>query len=140
MSLGISCQVQVTSRQQLDGEESKTKQTLHGQFYCKGSDLYLLYEEGEAEGERIKNRLTIKGRDLVVTRGGAVTSRMEFTPGGSYSFKYQTPYGMFDFRADTKSLAISREKDALEVDVSYDLFSNDQLVSHNEVHWKSVPL
>ncbi|MEE3355801.1 MAG: DUF1934 domain-containing protein [Candidatus Weimeria sp.] len=140
MSLGVPCQVQVTSRQQLDGEESKTKQSLPGQFYIKGADLYLLYEEEEETGVRIKNRLTIKGGSLTVTRGGTVTSRMEFAPGGSYDFQYHTPYGIFDFRAETKCLAISREGNALEVDLSYDLFSGDQLVSHNEIHWKSLPL
>ena len=80
------------------------------------------------------------GGSLTVTRGGAVTSRMEFAPGGSYDFQYHTPYGIFDFRAETKCLAISREGNVLEVDLSYDLFSGDQLVSHNEIHWKSLPL
>ncbi len=97
------------------------------------------YEEDAGMAQKSRSLIRLSGSHVSITKKGAVTTRMEFSPGDVYHGEYQTPYGNFSMEIQTDSVSSEITPDFLEIQISYTLSLNQSPVSHNLVNIKIHP-
>lgn len=117
---------------QIDPDNNKntdvTKET--GKYYFKNNTHFVMTEdEALAHSARYK----FNHRYLEVIKNGDINSKMYFEAGKEYSSIYRTPYGRMPLTFKTSSLTIIEKADTIEVSASYSLFSEDNLISNNQI-------
>ncbi|MCR5639808.1 MAG: DUF1934 domain-containing protein [Lachnospiraceae bacterium] len=100
--------------------------------YEKSGKLYLKYENVEEE-QQTTTILVITPEELIIRRKGAINSRMQFRRNLTYSFLYQTPIGAVPLTVVTKEFLVDIQKEAIKIHLSYDLASQDQVVSYRQI-------
>lgn len=92
--------------------EERLELITDGAYYQKNGTTYIMYDEKEEMG--MPNcSVTVKydGRDVVVTRKGDFSSRMNYCPGKATEFLYQMPYGSIPVIIYTKKLTAKLDSD-----------------------------
>ncbi len=114
----MKVRININNCQDLGGSEDTLSLMTEGVYSRRDDSWVVRYLENEASG--IMGTLTtieIYDDHMVIDRKGTLTSRMEFRPGTSNRFPYNTEYGMSvlgihtrkynaDFGADGGSLSI----------------------------------
>lgn len=117
---------------QIDPDGNKntdtTKET--GKYYFKNNTHFVMTEdEALAHSARYK----FNHRFLEVIKNGDINSKMYFEAGKEYSSIYRTPYGRMPLTFKTSSFTVIEKADTIEVSASYSLFSEDNLISNNQI-------
>lgn len=114
-----------------DGEVSTIEQTNRGTFAIQNDKKYLLYyEQSEENGEQVKNLVTIGTNEVIVSKSGAITTRMTFAKGKRYGIAYKTQFGEMLLDIFTKNLMIEEREDYIKITVDYNLELDSEVVSY----------
>ncbi|MBE6910249.1 MAG: DUF1934 domain-containing protein [Ruminococcaceae bacterium] len=77
-----------------DGECERIAYTVPGAFEQTAAGWAVVYAEPEESGMAgTQTRLDVASGRAELTRAGAVSSRMVFSPGSAFTSLYETPYG-----------------------------------------------
>lgn len=117
---------------QIDPDNNKNTDVIKetGKYYFKNNTHFVMTEdEALAHSARYK----FNHRYLEVIKNGDINSKMYFEAGKEYSSIYRTPYGRMPLTFKTSSLTIIEKADTIEVSASYSLFSEDNLISNNQI-------
>ncbi len=127
--------IKITGRQTDEtGQASKISVSLCGEWYERGSSVYVFYDEKDPDnGAVTKNALKLSGSVVTHSRKGAVTSQMTFEAGRNMKTDYRTPYGSFLLELRTETVSILRAEDACTVRIVYELYADDAFLSANQL-------
>lgn len=101
-----------------------------GVFYEKNGKKYVLFEETEEEtNHTTKNTVKLDSNCVDLIRRGAISTHMVFENGVKFAAEYQTPFGNMILNVMTKDLKIVERENQIEVNIAYELLSNDELLS-----------
>lgn len=112
-----------------------------GQYYFKNNKHYIMYKEqpDPRDPDSINNNMiTISQNNngmyrVELTKKGVQRSKMSFFTGEKYASSYPTPYGTFLLLVETHSLGVLIDVSNIYIDITYDLYMNDNFTSHNRI-------
>jgi len=113
-------------------EEIRETKECDASCYEKSGKIYLKYEDVEEE-QQTTTILVITPEEIIIRRKGAINSRMQFRRNLTYSFLYQTPIGAVPLTIVTKDFLVDIQKDTIKIHLSYDLASQDKVVSYRQI-------
>ncbi len=126
--------ITIKSCQQLGGEERDGAELItRGTYRFKGGTARLCYDESELTGmDGTHTQFDVKPGEVVLSRRGAVDSRMVFQPGQRSDFFYRTEYGMLTLGLDTRRIDCSLDEHGGDMRIDYDLDFEHSLMSRNQ--------
>ena len=104
-------------------------QDLIGEYSIQNGKRYLRYEK-----DGVRALIKITDDNISVIYSGAMTSRMEYSPGMTTTGSYKTPQGVLDAVAETERLTvIEGSGSVLRVSLRYKLSLSGTFVSDYEI-------
>lgn len=123
------------------GEMSRTETAVPGEYYFRNGSHYAFCKETtEDSGEGIQTVLKLKGKQLELTRKGAVNSRMIFEQGKRHVTDYATPFGSLRLETATSRILCLEEEKRIQIRAEYELWSEEVKVSFNRLTITIEPL
>ena len=120
-------EIQIESRQILDGQTQQVEQVAQGILARTGEGYVLTYREGEETGlGGTRTTLKLLGDRAELTRTGEVSSAMLFCPGTPHRSLYQTPYGPIPVEVTARRVESQLEETGGVVELEYDLTLGDR--------------
>ena len=125
--------IQVTGSQRYpDGSEDKMDFVTVGQLHIRQGNFYILYKESEVTGMAgVTTSLRVEKDKVVLNRMGAVDLKQIFEPGVLNSSTYVTAFGSLYLSVFTEHMEINLTDQGGSITLKYNLFADDELVSHN---------
>lgn len=131
--------ITIKGLQKDDQQNATITSTLKGSYYEKNNKHYVMYEEQLIENDPnslTNNTLIFSLSDYVTVdliKRGYQNSKMCFRAGEQYASPYKTIYGILYMETKTLSVDLKILPDSIHADIEYDLFLNDDFVSHNQI-------
>ncbi len=110
----------VRNKQTMDGETSVIEELAYGTLREKNGKQYILYAL-EDDGGEISSLIKLDGDEVLIKRGGAVKTSMEYKAGTKRSFVYATPYGGIDMELETHRVLSDVTENGGKVELVYTL-------------------
>lgn len=110
----------VRNKQTADGETNVIKELAYGSLREKNGKQYILYSL-EDDGDTVTSLIKLDGDEVLIKRGGAVKTSMEYKAGEKRSFVYETPYGGIDMELETHRVLHDVAENGGEVELVYTL-------------------
>ena len=133
-------QITITGIQSDGNETAEVVSQLSGLYYFKNNKHFVLYDEYPDEHNKSivnKNTITFDEKNqsyrVELIKKGYQNSRLSFFPNEKYATSYKTPYGVFLMVVDTTRTEVIIDVDNIDIEVSYELFLNDEFISHNNI-------
>lgn len=118
---------------QHDVSEESIEQIYQGEYSFRNGSHYIRYEECyQGEGDPLStglNLLKIKEDTILISKKGAISTKMQFDPGKTTYTPYQTPYGTFQMEVITTDLTICRKGKDFHISIHYQLNMDGQPLS-----------
>lgn len=123
---------------QIGGEQEEDIEIINvGNYYERNGKTYIKYEERQEEtGEVISNMLKIGKDGIELTKKGTIGAQMVFRENEKINSCYETPYGMVMMAIYTNSIQCNQQPDLIEVNISYTIEVNGELLSEADVYIK----
>jgi len=121
-------QVTVTGTQ-FDIEDSTITTVSEGEYFLKGDKHYVLYQETDEDGHRVKNTLKISRERVEMLKKGSFNTHMVFDVGKKNVMPYQTPFGNLQMGVSTGQLHVLEREDIIQAEIFYALEMNDEHLS-----------
>ncbi len=128
--------IDIKGIQEVDGEEDVVSVTTVGKMDVIGGKTYLRYDDSAATGmEGVSCLIKIDREDnsVVMSRSGALNSRMYVKKGQRHICHYQTEHGTLTMGIFGESVQENIGKDGGSLFMSYTLDVNYGMVSRNKV-------
>lgn len=104
----------------LDGEEETLDFTTDGVYSFGEGHIKLGYMESEVTGmPGTRTSVEVTPEEIIVSRDGYITSRMEFKEGERNTFLYNTPYGTATMGVDTRRISQSFNENGGSAEIEY---------------------
>ena len=133
MTKNVSIQVSGSQTDE-SGQVLRTTQNVSGEYYEKGTAIYLRYEETDTEnGFTTTNLLKIAGDTVSLTRSGHIRSTMIWTAGQTQLFDYSTPLGLLKFETRTEKLKTLSSEHRFTLKIAYKLYTDETFISDNRL-------
>ncbi|MCR4935244.1 MAG: DUF1934 domain-containing protein [Oscillospiraceae bacterium] len=125
--------ITIKSSQLIDGTESDGSELItQGKYYYRDGKILFSYMESDLTGlDGTQTMFLIKPGEVVLSRRGAVNSRMVFRPGENHRFSYETEYGVLHLGLDTRRLDCALDEHGGDMEIEYDLDFERSLYSRN---------
>ena len=132
--------ITVVGRQRILGTEDRQQSRVLGRRMEKDGAVLMTYDEMQEGGTAVHVSLKLAGNRAVMIRNGAGQSRMEFDPGRTTYCSYDTGAGILPLEIRTQT--VSRQSNTREerIRLSYTLLCDGDVLSHNEVTMRLVPI
>lgn len=138
-------QITITGIQQNGDESGEVTSVLQGVYYFKNNKHYILYDEYPLDTDKSvvnKNTLIINSEknQIDLIKKGYQDSRLSFLDKEKFATSYKTPYGVFLMEINTTRIDILIDCNRIYTDTEYDLFMNDEFISHNHIKIEVISL
>jgi uncharacterized beta-barrel protein YwiB (DUF1934 family) len=115
-----------------DSDEDCLELITGGQYSADSGNVMFCYEESELTGfEGTKTVFTIEPGTVVMSREGALSSKMVFQEGKKHTFVYETPHGSMTMGVDTHMILSCLDVDGGELEIHYAIDMNNASISKN---------
>ena len=103
-----------------------------GQYGQDEKETLLTWQESELTGmEGTKTSLRVQPRGVVLSREGALNTRMEFEEGRKRYFLYETPFGSATMGLNTRRIVNRLGAHGGEIKIDYSVDMDDTIVGRN---------
>ncbi|MGN0514565.1 MAG: DUF1934 domain-containing protein [Lachnospiraceae bacterium] len=111
-----------------------------GKYNEKNGKIYIRYDEQQEGVEGIvSNMIKIDGKQVEISKKGAVGVQMIFREGEQVNSCYETPYGMLMMGIYTNEVQCTVAETCIELKLSYSIEMNGEFLSDANVHIKVEP-
>lgn len=112
----------------------ETMTHVEGEYYMRNGVHYIMFEETEAGfTQSTRSMLKVRGKQVELIKKGLVQSNMVFEEGRLHNTEYRTPFGMVPMGVQTEHIRILEEKNALMVQIDYELHANESLMADCDI-------
>ncbi len=122
--------IKITGVQIMGDEQDVTVMEAQGDYMKTEDGCVIEYIEKPAEDMEVRNRIEVSSKGTIISKSGAVESKMVFMPGKESNVAYKTPFGVIDMTISCDEVICDEEEYHSEIKVVYDLCSGAQLVAH----------
>lgn len=113
-----------------DMDSEKIETITFGEYYKRDDSHYIIYDEvAEGGTNPIKTIIKLKGRELNLTKRGAVNTHMVFEEHKKNMSSYKTPFGDILVGIDTRHIGLKEQDERIVIKVDYALEMNYQFIS-----------
>lgn len=125
--------ITILGEQKLDGETDKIEVLTAGNFIKKKNHFYIGYREYDEDNPETfySNLIKVEGDTVTINRRGPMRSQLMLQRGRRHQCIYQTIAGDLNIGVFTKTLENRLHEKGGELEVSYTLDFNTDLVSEN---------
>ncbi|SHJ79321.1 Uncharacterized beta-barrel protein YwiB, DUF1934 family [Anaerobranca californiensis DSM 14826] len=115
-------QILINSSQQTSSGRSDLAIEVEGSVTSKGEATYLTYKEPEGTGlDNTTTTLKLEKDKVTLIRNGSTSLKQVFVAGEKTDSLYQTPYGNFPLKVESKDVKVELIKDKGKISLHYDL-------------------
>lgn len=115
-----------------DQEQDHTELITEGEYSYRGGRGMIRYEESEITGmEGTTTQFRFTPQEVIITRKGALSSKMVFVEGKQNVFLYNTPYGSATLGIDTHKITSSLNEQGGELDIDYTMHFDRMMATRN---------
>lgn len=127
--------IQIKSAQTFDdGSNDSMEITTKGTLHNRRGTYYVIYKDTTVTGmEGVTTSLKVEGSKLTLNRMGSVDHKLNFEEGILHGSTYVTPHGSLFFEVYTQNMEINLTEQGGHITLKYNLFSQEQLLSHNSL-------
>ncbi|MDQ0214184.1 uncharacterized beta-barrel protein YwiB (DUF1934 family) [Oikeobacillus pervagus] len=115
-----------------EDEKETIELALFGQYYQKGNNSYLKYEEVHEEGT-VQTIVKMSEQQALILRNGAIKMRLPFQLEGTLNGSHESPFGTLLLTTRTNELAHHTYTDIPingEFQISYQLMMQEQIAGN----------
>lgn len=126
--------ITIKSTQDMDGAESGgTELITSGTYSYAPGRILFSYMESELTGlEGTRTDFTVRPDEVVLSRAGAVNSKMVFRQGKKQRFLYNTKYGGVTLGLNTRRLDCSLDEHGGDMEIEYELAYEQSFLTRNK--------
>ena len=126
--------ISVVGTEQTPEGNDKVEFVTEGQYYKKGSKVYLKYKESEMTGfDNTTTTLKIDGDTVSMTRFGNFNSHMVFKSGEQHLSYYETPYGSFTIGIISDDVKVKMDEEKADISIKYLLEIDNAARAEHEI-------
>lgn len=139
MTKEIEIIINGASLEEADAADNSVETRNKAEYFVRNGFHYVTYEERmEGVNTPIKNWIKFCEDYFELRKSGALSSQMTFQEGKIYMTNYKTPYGNMIMGVNTHKLDVHETEDKIDVEIRYDLESDEQLVAKMQLHIQIV--
>ena len=132
--------ITVTGSGELSGDESITNSST-GKVYTKNGSRFFLYEinDENESGIAVKYllKLTVNNLEMTKTVKNQKT-KIVYKPGKKTESEYHSPFGTLLLTFDTISFCITENEEKLLIELKYNIWMDNDIVSRNRLKIEAV--
>lgn len=131
--IGIKHNIQISVRSiQNFGSEPEVILTKTTGSYCLKNGFHTInYYELDEYGSATDNFILLSEKQMQMRKSGSFSGQFLFVLDNRTETSYLTPFGKIIFEVETESYNLNVQKDCLNVQLRYRLFTSNQLFSEN---------
>lgn len=133
--IGIKHNIQISVRSiQNFGSEPEVILTKTTGSYCLKNGFHIInYYELDEYGSATDNFILLSEKEMQMRKSGSFSGQFLFVLDNRTETSYLTPFGKIIFEVETESYNLNIQKDCLNVQLRYRLYTSNQLFSENFV-------
>jgi len=133
--IGIKHNIQISVRSiQNFGSEPEVILTKTTGSYCLKNGFHTInYYELDEYGSATDNFILLSEKEMQMRKSGSFSGQFLFVLDNRTETSYLTPFGKIIFEVETESYNLNVQKDCLNVQLRYRLYTSNQLFSENFV-------
>ena len=133
--IGIKHNIQISVRSiQNFGSEPEVMLTKTTGSYCLKNGFHTInYYELDEYGSATDNFILLSEKEMQMRKSGSFSGQFLFVLDNRTETSYLTPFGKIIFEVETESYNLNVQKDCLNVQLRYRLYTSNQLFSENFV-------
>ena len=133
--IGIKHNIQISVRSiQNFGSEPEVILTKTTGSYCLKNGFHTInYYELDEYGSATDNFILLSEKEMQMRKSGSFSGQFLFVLDNRTETSYLTPFGKIIFEVETESYNLNVQKDCLNVQIRYRLYTINQLFSENFV-------
>lgn len=133
--IGIKHNIQISVRSiQNFGSEPEVILTKTAGSYCLKNGFHTInYYELDEYGSATDNFILLSEKQMQMRKSGSFSGQFLFVLDNRTETSYLTPFGKIIFEVETESYNLNVQKDCLNVQLRYRLYTSNQLFSENFV-------
>ena len=133
--IGIKHNIQISGRSiQNFGSEPEVILTKTTGSYCLKNGFHTInYYELDEYGSATDNFILLSEKEMQMRKSGSFSGQFLFVLDNRTETSYLTPFGKIIFEVETESYNLNVQKDCLNVQLRYRLYTSNQLFSENFV-------
>lgn len=133
--IGIKHNIQISVRSiQNFGSEPEVILTKTTGSYCLENGFHTInYYELDEYGSATDNFILLSEKQMQMRKSGSFSGQFLFVLDNRTETSYLTPFGKIIFEVETESYNLNVQKDCLNVQLRYRLYTSNQLFSENFV-------
>ena len=133
--IGIKHNIQISVRSiQNFGSEPEVILTKTTGSYCLENGFHTInYYELDEYGSATDNFILLSEKEMQMRKSGSFSGQFLFVLDNRTESSYLTPFGKIIFEVETESYNLNVQKDCLNVQLRYRLYTSNQLFSENFV-------
>lgn len=133
--IGIKHNIQISVRSiQNFGSEPEVILTKTTGSYCLKNGFHTInYYELDEYGSATDNFILLSEKQMQMRKSGSFSGQFLFVLDNRTETSYLTPFGKIIFEVETESYNLNVQKDCLNVQLRYRLYTSNQLFSENFV-------
>ena len=133
--IGIKHNIQISVRSiQNFGSEPEVILTKTTGSYCLKNGFHTInYYELDEYGSATYNFILLSEKEMQMRKSGSFSGQFLFVLDNRTETSYLTPFGKIIFEVETESYNLNVQKDCLNVQLRYRLYTSNQLFSENFV-------
>lgn len=133
--IGIKHNIQISVRSiQNFGSEPEVILTKTTGSYCLENGFHTInYYELDEYGSATDNFILLSEKEMQMRKSGSFSGQFLFVLDNRTETSYLTPFGKIIFEVETESYNLNVQKDCLNVQLRYRLYTSNQLFSENFV-------
>lgn len=133
--IGIKHNIQISVRSiQNFGSEPEVILTKTTGSYCLKNGFHTInYYELDEYGSATDNFILLSEKEMQMRKSGSFSGQFLFVLDNRTETSYLTPFGKIVFEVETESYNLNVQKDCLNVQLRYRLYTSNQLFSENFV-------
>lgn len=117
-----------------DGICNEVVSECDGIYALRAGKHFLIYnEELEGTTQVTRNLVTVGINEVVVSKSGAVGTRIEFAGGTLRDVEYDTGFGKIHVNVRTKNIMTLQEKHSLRIVIDYNLEMDGEVISECKI-------
>lgn len=131
--IGIKHNIQISVRSiQNFGSEPEVILTKTTGSYCLKNGFHTInYYELDEYGSATDNFILLSEKEMQMRKSGSFSGQFLFVLDNRTETSYLTPFGKIIFEVETESYNLNVQKDCLNVQLRYRLYTSNQLFSEN---------
>lgn len=105
-----------------------------GKYYLRSTSEYIKYVEELEDGSIVENLIKICDDGIIIFKKGAINTKMHFYKDKNTIINYSTSLIDLKFDLLTEDIIYSQNNNGFEINIIYNLYVDEEIISSNKIN------